>query len=220
MVPGRRFSRFDELSGAAAAKPIAVVNRNSSTSVSGTSHAVDLPASLVSGNLLVFAICQSNGRDFSVPSGWTQLSENQQSGKVTLFVCYKQSDGSEGSSVTATCSGDGSACHRTWQIENWQGTPEASTSSLGTLDPPSITPTWGATESLFLPVVAIHNEGTAADGAPTNYDNFLRLEQAPNRAAGWFAERITTTTTENPGTFQSGTVDEWVVSTTTAVQGA
>lgn len=186
-----------------------VVNTNTGTYAAGSPWAVNLPASIVAGNLLLLVLTSVENVPSATPSGWTQLSGLGGSGEVVLYTYYKTASGSEGSTVNVTNAGIRVASSVCFQISGWGGTPEVTTIAHGTSttpDPASITPSWGALPTLFILGLGIY--GTQSVSAnPTNYGNAVEAYQSSglsNRTVT--VRREATTTTEDPDAFTlSGT---------------
>jgi hypothetical protein len=193
-----------------------VVTRASSTTDSNviTNHTVTLPGSLVSGNLIVAAICfdnQTSALAVTWPAGWTELLDSVDDTRaLALNVAYRVSDGSEGASITVTTNNGEQAAHRTWQIsgQHPSSAPEIGTTSSATYtsspDPPSVTASWGSDDTLWLALAALDNGGVAVSTYPTSYSqgaNITSLGTGLAAATLGVAERENATATENPATF-------------------
>jgi len=150
-----------------------------------TSHPLDLPANIASGDLLLaLVLFHSNGNSGSItlPGGWTQLGStatvNESGGAVAMaFVMYRWADGSEGSTATVTTS----AVH---QKKYWIGRitgadtgtdPEMSAPGVGnqftTPNPSSLAPSWGAADNLWLATAFVSKASGSFSGAsvPSGY---------------------------------------------------
>lgn len=130
--------------------PTVAATNTSQTNNASTSHTVALPSSISAGNLLiiVFGVFTAT---VSTPSGWTSFFNNT-SGDSTLYGFWKLASGSEGASVTITTGASRNSAHNTYRITGWTGTPEAATAtgSDTTPNPPSLTPSWGFTKTLWI----------------------------------------------------------------------
>src|ERR1035437_2232269 len=132
----------------------------------GTSEAVNLPASIASGDLLLI-ICDWSSSTFgsltmTAPSGWsTLLYEHPMPGQSnsSWAVYYKTASGSEGSTATVTIgstASDFAAIAYRIAAGTWSGTPvigTTATGASGTLNnPPSLTSGFGAVDPLWIAV--------------------------------------------------------------------
>lgn len=163
----------------------AVVNTNeSSVNTAGTSHQVNLPANLVSGNLILILLDKgSTAATFNALAGWTEVVDENSANGITIWA--RQSDGTEGASVTFTSSASTRSAHISYQIAFAQnpGTqlPELSTVATGTSTTPNattVTPTGGARSYLWITMFGSAGEEADDDtwvtGTPTNYGNLLQ----------------------------------------------
>jgi hypothetical protein len=128
-----------------------------------TDKTLNLPAYSVGALLLV--VLRSTGPDMhTTPSGWTALvlNDGSDASDDVTSIWYKYADGTEGALVTVTTSTAttfaGLAYAITGAAPAASGTPpEVSNVAVGTtptLDPPSLAPTGGSKEYLFLYVGA------------------------------------------------------------------
>lgn len=214
----------------------AVVNENSSSEAAGdvTTHTVSLPASLVSGNLIVIVVAiDGNSGTVTPPTGFSNIVANFGDGVNAVFnaAWYKISDGSEGATTTfATVNAQRSA-HHCWQISGHdsatnipQGSSVGSAGSPSTTpDPASLTPTGGAKDYLWLAVSGKDTGDSTYSGFPTNYTNTGEINMAGATAAGvclaW-GRRALNAASEDPGAFTIAETEEWVAMTLAIHPGA
>lgn len=194
-----------------------VAATNTSTQASSTSHTVNLPASIAAGDLLLIFFGYNNSADdVTTPSGWTQFFNVTNGGR--FYAYYRVADGGEGSTVTITSGTSGISQHNSYRITGYQGTPESAT-ALGastTPDPPNLTPSWGADDTLW--IAATHPVNSAADlTAPTNYGGLIQT--APTSFQVGSANRQLNAASENPGTFANASNSVWEAATV-AIQPA
>lgn len=141
------------------------------SSASGvTTFNVTMPSSVAAGDLIIVAI-GDNGRHYNTPTGWTLVAQNS-ADHGSVF--QKIADGSEGASVafsqTGTASSPGALAARI--TGNFNANAESASSEYTTntssFDAPSLTPSWGATDTLWLDVIAGRDSRTIT-GTPTSY---------------------------------------------------
>lgn len=162
-----------------------VVNTNeSSTNTAGTSHVVNLPASLVVGNLIiVISNIGSTSATFNTLAGWTELLDEGVANGMAIWG--RQVDGTEGSTVTFTSSANTRDASVSYQISGADylalRTPELSTVATGTSVNPNATtctPTGGAKDYLWITFFGCGGEEADDDtwvtGTPTNYGTTLQ----------------------------------------------
>lgn len=175
------------------------------------SHSVNLPTGIQSGNLLIMifragsAVTVSSG-----PSGWTLLGSRNSNG--VTYVWYKTADGTEGSTVTVTTGSSIHAAAISYRISGWGGTPEIAFAGSNVNDPPSLSPSWGSAETLWIAVMTNRRSDSSVSAAPTSYTGLITISQASNigtdRSRVSSAHRFLTAASEDPGAFTtSGTID-------------
>lgn len=194
-----------------------------------TSMAVNLPASIASGDLLLAFVEVRNGGTWTVPSGWTQLGTQAGGGSVgKLTVFYKIADGTEGSTATWTASLGTSAVWQVVKVTSWNGSsaPEISTGASGDVsaaNPSSLTPSWGADDTLWFAIAGHAAVSTAAWSAgPSGYSGFLDSGASSGGAAVSLASAYLqkNEATEDPGTFTVSGSNRFWAAFTVAVRPA
>ena len=150
--------------------PVVKATNTSQTDANSTTHAVSLPAGIVSGDLLLIGI--SSVSTWTTPSGWTLLYSINNTHRHNVW--YRQADGGEGASVTVTGGSSVLASHFSYRISGAQASPEAATAS--TWDPPNLAPSWGSKKTLWLATAG--QRGGSVTGTPTNYTNQVTSYQA------------------------------------------
>ena len=201
--------------------PVVSTTNSSVNSTAGTSHTVNLPASIASGDLLIVCFAESigTGGTVSFPAGWTGLTEVN-SGTLTGERCgYRIADGTEGSTIAVTTSASTKSAHQSFRITSWHGTtpPEniskdsgGTSSANPTLN--SLTPSWGLNDTLWIEA-CFTGSTTAATAGSTNYTNFVENNStgagATTNASCSTARRNNTTATEAPDAFTMSSLG-WV----------
>lgn len=191
-----------------------------------TSMPVNLPASIASGDLLIALIEERNNATFTAggatPTGWTALASQQGGGSAgNLRIWYRIADGTEGSSATWTASITSTAVWQTYRITGWHGTtpPEVTTTNgdATAANPPSLTPSWGAADTLWLAIAGHTAASTAAWSAgPTSYSGFQNDGASSGGSACSLAStyRQLNASSEDPGAFTvSGSNRFWTSAT-------
>ena len=191
-----------------------VETTNNGTTADGTSHTVNLPTGIVSGNLLLAMFSLSTPATATWPAGWTELYDTASAGTLMGSGAYRVADGGEGASITVTTSIGGEGSYNTYRIsgQHASSAPEVGTSATGsstTPDPPAVTPTWGSADTLWFAVM--HHDFCTVTTAPTNYTNLLAQDGATPVTAS--ARRALAAADENPGGFTVSAADAWVAQT-------
>lgn len=184
---------------------VAAVNSNAQGTGSNN-KVVNLPAGIASGDLLLALCAQPETAFGTAPTGWNQLHSVSGSSQISLQLCYRVADGSEGASVTFAGHSIRRSAHLSMRITGFQGAPEsqitASTTSAAP-DSPSLAPSWGAANTLWISMFAVAISATnPVTGYPANYTNGFSIENSPAGnpsalvAASW---RELNAVSENPG---------------------
>jgi len=205
------------------------VDTDFATSV--TSMAVNMPAAVNSGDLLIALVEVRNAGTWTKPSGWNDIATLSQAGggsvgKLNGF--YKIADGTEdGGTATWTTSTGTSAAWQVIRVTSWHGTtpPEAATASgdATSANPPNLAPSFASEDILWI-VAAGHAAASAAafTAAPTNYTNFANNGASSGGSAVSVASayRELNAASEDPGTFTAGGSNRWWAAATIAVRPA
>lgn len=164
-----------------------------------TTHTINLPAGIVAGDLLLVCLV-TDAVAVTTPSGWTLLLLTEEF-NPSLRTYYRIADGSEGSTITITSGGFGSSAHTSFRIDLgdkreavgvWSSPP----------NPPSLSPSWGAQDTLWIAVCAYGPGTTAVTSYPTDYTNGRndRWNDASGFGVG-SAYRSVRAASEDPGPF-------------------
>src|SRR4029079_18961114 len=116
-----------------------------------------------------------NSRTVTWPGGWSELWDQVGgSAEGGLAGAYRFATGSETSPITVNLSGLTSSTHIALRITGMHasqapevGTPPAVVSAT-TTDPPSLTPSWGSGDTLWM-AIGGHRDQLATVTFPTNY---------------------------------------------------
>lgn len=205
--------------------PSVAAVENSVSATDLTSHTVDLPTGIQSGDLLVvWFVCDQNPL-ITWPSGWTVL-QNENNGNVTRSsLGVRVADGTEGSTITITTDAVQQSAHWSARISQWYGnlTDGVASNIYGdealsistTPDPQSLDPAnWGAEDTLWIALHG-HDHGNRTQSAiPANYTNgeYIASTGTFGCALG-VARRELNASSEDPGTFTISSSEEWVSAT-------
>lgn len=146
---------------------------NTATNVSGTSHTANLPASIVAGNLLVAVFGGSAAATLTWPAGWTQFLTGGATG-ATLNAAYRRANGTETSTITVTSGATSITSQiKTYRITGTElfapvGGTNVTISSSATADPPSLTPSWGTMDTLWI-ATSFASTQTVVNTYPTSF---------------------------------------------------
>ena len=189
----------------------------SATTTAGTSHTINLPASIVAGEtLLVISDKGSTAATIDALTGWTELiDENSANG---LYAIWRKADGTEGATITLTSSAATRLASIAYRVQNAADpsvtAPEIATTGSGTSatpDPPSLSPSGGSKQYLWIAWAGMAGEeaddDTWGNTSPASYSPSVPRQKACGTVGTNLggkilsAERLNTTATEDPGTF-------------------
>lgn len=188
-------------------------NRNNSTV-----HNVVMPTVIDSGDLLLALVGNDGSATITTPSGWTSLSSVANSTNLRASIFYKFADGSEdGTSINFQTSASESMAVQVYRIKDAlaveAGTPVVS-SGLSA-DPPSLSPSWGAENTLWMPFLVLE-QGVWPSAYPSNYTNFRQdadtYSSGPNWQGAFSMRRYINASSEDPSAFTTPNVN-WIVNT-------
>jgi hypothetical protein len=179
-----------------------------STGGSSSACSVDLPGSISAGNLLIMVLFTIAAP--STPSGWTSIVTTNAAGLfITVFA--KSASGSEGATVSVTCTDGDVSIHQAFRITGHSGLPagNAATGSNGNPDPPNRNP-GSAADYLWLAFGSHIDVAYTITGAPTNFTN-LSVGQLNDVAELASARRELNASSLDPGAFTrtGGGVNDW-----------
>ncbi len=190
-----------------------------STDSVGAICTVTMPAGLVTGNLIVLFITEEDDialTDWDTSKDFTEIANARNVGETGLWAGYRVSDGTEGASIDVTFGSDMNCASIALRIVGASGTPEGVGSITGsgtTPDPPSVTPTWGAKPTLWLPAISWRSNDTASADPAGYTDPLERITNGTNGQVRVVRRRLAVAS-ENPGTFTlTGGGDSWAALT-------
>lgn len=214
------------------ASPTVQATNESSTNTAGTSHTVNLPA-FTGGSaandigklLMVFLNKGSTAATVNALGGWNELAdENLGNG---LYIAWRKVDGTEGSTITLTTSGTTRSAEITYLIAGAKDPsvqpPEiagaTATGASVNPDPPSVTPTGGSRDYLFIACAGMDGEeaddDTWANTPPSNYLPNPPLQKSCGTAGVnlggkiMVASRALTAASDDPDTFNVDVSANW-----------
>lgn len=179
---------------------------SSPDSGSGTTKTINLPTGITSGDLLVIVTSHNNNNasPVSYPAGWTELFDLNSTSSISATAAYRVADGTEGSTIAITLSNDQQTAAIAWRVTGWTGTPEqnnqynASTTNQAI---PSITPSTGTDDYLYLVADSIDTYIWSVTSYPTGYINTGTELSGPSGSQCGIAfctREVTSSTTESP----------------------
>lgn len=192
-------------------------------STAATAHLVAMPATVNAGDLLVTVIDTAgnvtNGA-VTKPAAWELLSSTH-TGTARLGHYYRIADGTEdGTTVDFVTFATVKAAAQVYRISAWHGTtpPEVGTAATGSSvnpDSPTLTPSWGAEDTLWLAAFgAPLNDTHTVSVYPTSYTNgTLTSTTSTGAASVASARRELNATSDDPSAFTTSSSQTWVAQT-------
>jgi len=188
-----------------------------------------MPAACASGKLLIVFFGSDGTENVGWPVGWTELGQSAVA--PTVSIGYKQSAGTEaGGTITVTTPSIEHSSHISWCVDNAIAVatqpPEITTwyaAATGNPDPPSITPTGGAKDYLYVAVAGGDSGSITIDAYPASYgDNNTNVGGAAGDASGHIAvaSRTLNAASADPGVFDFSIESSVVSATTIAIHPA
>lgn len=185
-----------------------------------TSHAVQMPATVNAGDLLVVGVMIAAETYPIAASGFTSIGSSGRATSIKVQYFYKIAAGTEGG-TTVDFSTSPSAIRMVAQVHRIQsGTFHASTAPQGQFDngnsntpnPPNLSPSWGSASTLWL-------IGTGVTGA-SSVSSFPTANNNNSQAGTGGALRVIASCTDatvaaslDPGTFGIASSLDWVAAT-------
>jgi len=177
-----------------------------------TTHTVDLPATVNSGDFLIIFAATDGTPTTTAPTGWTKIIDN----RIHVFV--KVADGTEGGTqVTFSSSASEQSAHISFAGDNWGGSLsdiEISTGTTGnsTTPDPDVSPTVTNADNLFVAIFGAARGDVTLTSYPTDYDDNQFFNPNGNGGPGAtisVASRDLTAANDNPGVFTIGAGTSW-----------
>jgi hypothetical protein len=202
------------------ASPVVEGTAETAVSTAGTSHAITLPASIASTDLVLLTMeIGSTSATLNALTDWTELLDEAVA--HGLKILYYSGAGVPGN-PTFTSSAATRSATIAWRISGAEvpatQAPQIGTTATGTgttPNPPSVTPTGGSKDYLFIAMFGRDGEeaddDTWATAAPTNYTPTTPLQKACGVAGTNLggmvaaASRQLTAASDDPGTFTAAT---------------
>jgi len=201
--------------------PQVATTNNGIDGTNTTTHTVNLPSGISSGDLLIAVI----SIDASVTIGWPNegtdwiVIGNGLTGSGSLHTCdvaYRIANGSEGSTISVSSSTSQQSGHATYRITGWHGTtPPELTSGSGSdtqPDPPSETASWGGSEdNLFIAGCGWDGGDTSVSTYPTSYtsNQVSPTGGGPGGAGCAIATLESAADTDNPAVYTLDGSEDW-----------
>lgn len=196
-----------------------------------TSHVVNMPATVNSGDrLIAIAHYRNAGTWSTIPTGWTNLAEQAGGGSVgEMLICEKIADGTEDGGTATWITGTGTTA--AWQVIRISGAHASTASEVGTTsgdssnaDPPSKSISgWSGENTLWIAVAGHSASSTAAWSAGSlGFTTLVTNGASSGGSACCVAHCYNTDSSDtvNPGAFTASGSNRWWAAATIAVRPA
>lgn len=177
---------------------VQATNTGVGTASTNTAHVANMPAGIAAGDLLIMVIGSPVAPGTISCPGWTFFSTESDGANANMAFAYKTATGSEGATQAITTVNSVRLAFITYRISGWSGTPERGTAAPGagtSANPPSLSPSWGSADTLW---IAACDATCDITSAPANYTNLLKNITTAYVGA---AQRQLTASSDDPGTF-------------------
>ena len=141
-------------------------------------YTVSLPSGISAGDILVGTFYRggNNTQTLTLPAGWTKLIDEGPNGAQTyrVVVAWKIADGTEGTSMSVSSNLTSAQATRCVVARITGGisvecSAKANTGNATTIDPPSLSPSWGTAFNLFL-TVCVGTSNSALSSYPSGWN--------------------------------------------------
>jgi len=191
-----------------------------------TAESITIPVPTGNGldtDLIIVAVVTGNDNvEVNFPAAFTLLVEDNNSyGWIARFRLAYATAADVGSSVNITCGTTNGMAGILFRVESPGAGIEASAPASG-INPPSLSPSWGSKNTLWIPVVGWRDTSTDfVTSAPSGYsgfDSYEYLNSGTPQPGIAGAYRTSTASSEDPGAFGAGGTIDTAVSYTIAVE--
>lgn len=203
------------------AAPVDAGRATTNITAAALTWAVNYPASIAAGDLLLTWFRTATGAVGGPPSAWTQLGSylTGDASDDASAVYWKVAVGGESGTVTYDFSGSTKGGAIIWRITGavnpleialTMSTEQVFTTAANAANPTSVAPTGAPKDTLYVAMGGVDGEGTGFTGAPTNYSNLAAADSgtggavATNCRVGGATRGLTASSSEDPGAFTHG----------------
>lgn len=201
--------------------PTVVSRADPLSTANATSHTVNFGSTPSAGDLLIVVAFFDGAPGITWPTAqgtWTQLYTGDIGTSSRVDIRYKTANG-EGSSITLTTDASERMATATWVIDDgtFVGAPEIATATGNSANPdsPSLSPSWGAKDSLWLSLAFQDGGDLTISVYPTSYTQTAVLD-ATGGAGGVTmgrAERQLNAASDNPSAYTFSNSKPWIAAT-------
>lgn len=172
-------------------------------SSSTTSHTIVLPSPVNSGDILLIMF-RTAGSDVThtTPEGWTLLATRADSGRTSIF--WKSATGSDSNPVIEISAARRAAYIAERIIDG--SDVEGSFAASNTLNPPSLSPSWGSSRTLWIALATNRANPSGEGTVPSGYGNQRESDTGASTSSTDHCvvtrgDKSATASSDDPGTF-------------------
>jgi hypothetical protein len=197
---------------------------NSGANAATTTPTLNLPSGIAAGHLLILLLVTDGNPAVTNWNGYTEVNSlSCPASACRAAWAYRVADGTEGASVTITIAASQETGYITLRIGGHGSSTTApqgasATGTSATPDPPSLTPTGGPKDFLWIEFFGADDDDETATYWTTSPDAYTGIDQVQCATSGTIcmiaaAQRPANATTENPGTMAMAASEEWTAIT-------
>lgn len=180
-----------------------------------------VPAGVKAGDLIVGAwFRRNNSGTGTLDAAFTSLGELGANGDQALRTFYRIADGSEGGTnmacvtLTAATARGGTICYviRNWSTKRLPASGGcASGASSANPNPPSLTPSWGAADALWIVAATMESSTPTLSSLPSGYGSSISITDGSGQMATGI--KVARVTSDDPGTYTYSSAADWIADT-------
>jgi large repetitive protein len=183
--------------------PVALSTATYSTSSTGTTHSVTMPAGIEIGDRLIMVLRPGGTATATRPTGWDEVLSRSDSGVTYIWTRVAEVSDVDATASSVTISSSSvSLSAVTYRFAD-AGVPSATSSRWSTNPPES--PTGANTTNVFIAGITHRRTNNTTTAAPTNYDDLLRAADGSRSNTSYTgivtATRCRTAASDDPGGF-------------------
>ena len=178
-----------------------------------TTHPINYPSGIQEDNLLIACVAVDDGSEtVSFPVGWT-LIDDHSGGGVAASCEYLVADGTETGTFNVTTVDNEESNAIVWRINDYElpatQAPEGFSGTGGNVNPnaPSLTPTGGAEDFLWIAFASVDVGDFTVSVTPTNYTNIGHVDGGS--IAALYGRRELNASSEDPSAWTISNSRAW-----------
>lgn len=195
-------------------------SKSGTQGTNATTWTLTWPTNLAAGDQIIAIVSADSNPTITWPAELTQFAGVASGTTVSLRVASGIATGTETGTfdITLSASEQGN-----WWVLRITGNddataPERTTANDGLVasvnpDAPSLTPTWGSAENLWIAIASVDNGNTAVTVDPTNYTALADLAGGATGTLLAVAHRLLTAATDDPSAWTIDTSRRWCTAT-------